>query len=126
MMARQPLRSLRVPDRIWGAAMSTANNRGESLNAAINRLLAVYAGVDVPTQPWTTQPDQVLAFGRVLAAADVIDAAGDAFYYVEKPYKWDDLYDKLERLGRPWPPDLGVKPGASWVAFIEHVDAENA
>lgn len=104
MMARQPLRSLRSPDHIWEAAMKTAKTRGESLNAAANRLLATYGGLDAPAQPWIMQRDQVLLFGRILACAEFFDTVLDAFDYVDKPYKWEDVHDEWERLGRPEPP----------------------
>ncbi|GAA4428751.1 hypothetical protein GCM10023169_30230 [Georgenia halophila] len=45
----QPLRSIRVPEYIWQAAKEEAERRGESLNAAIVRLLAAYARVDEAT-----------------------------------------------------------------------------
>jgi hypothetical protein len=144
-MARQPLRSLRVPDHIWEGAMKTAKSRGESLNAVANRLLAAYGGVDAVAQPWITQPDQVLVFGRILVHAEVFDTAAAAFHYLEKPYKWDDLHDEWERLGCPQPPSLddleetrmlgaGTRDGElrrkhsrdeqRWTAFTDVVEAQ--
>lgn len=122
-MARQPLRSLRVPDHIWKAAMDTARNRGESLSAVANRLLAAYGGVDAPPQPWITQPDQVLEFGERLAAAGAFDTPADALYYIDKPYKWDDEHDEWVRLGSPTPPEPGVKSDTTaWDSFIDLID----
>jgi len=109
--------------------MKTAGERGESLNAVTKRLLAMYGGVDMPPQPWISQPDQVLAFGHVLAEAGVIDTAADAFCYIERPYKWDDLHDEWVRLGCPCPPERewGMKSDTcAWESFIERVDAEDA
>ena len=107
MSGRQPLRSLRVPDHLWDAAKAAAEGRGESVNAAVNRMLTTYAGVDVANQPWVLRPDLVPAFGRALAAANAFDTADDAFYYLEKPYKWEDLHHEWEQLGSPWPPEPG-------------------
>lgn len=125
--------------------MKMAKNRGESLNAVANRLLAFYGGVDATAQPWVTQPDQVLVFGRVLANAEVFESAEEAFYYMEKPYKWDDLHDEWERLGCPQPPsrdDLeearmlgaGTRSGElrrkhsrdkqRWTAFTDVIEAQ--
>lgn len=124
MMARQPLRSLRMPDRIWDAAMTTAKDRGESLSAAANRLLAAYGGVDAPPQPWIMRPDQVIEFGHILAAAGAFDTPQDALYYIEKPHKWEDEHDEWLRLGRPSPPEAVPKTDTSaWDTFTNRLDA---
>ncbi len=123
MTGRQPLRSVRVPDHLWDAAKAAAEGRGESVNAAVNRMLMAYAGVDVADQPWVLRPDLVLAFGRVLAAAGALDTVDDAFYYVEKPYKWEDLHQVWVQLGSPWPPEPG-RTSDRWDSFVARVSEE--
>jgi predicted HicB family RNase H-like nuclease len=39
---RKPLRAIRVEDQLWRDAMRVAQDRGESLNAAIVRFLRRY------------------------------------------------------------------------------------
>lgn len=121
-MARQPLRSLRVPDRIWEPAMAAAEQRGESLSAAANRFLAGYGGVDLPDQPWILSRDEVLSFGHVLAAGDAFTTPDDVLYYFEKPYKWDDLHDEWVKLGSPQPPESNTNADATaWKSFAERI-----
>lgn len=41
-LGNTPLRSVRVPDEVWQAALEAAAKRGESLSAAIVRMLREY------------------------------------------------------------------------------------
>ena len=48
---------------------------------------------------------------------------GAAVYYTEKPYKWDDEHHNWVRLGRPKPPEPGVKSDTTaWDAFVALID----
>lgn len=122
MMARQPLRSLRVPDHIWDAAMARAGALGESLSSAVNRFLAVYGGVDAAPALWFTDPGEVLTFGFVLSEADMLDTADDVLYYIDKPHKWDELHEEWIRLDRPRAPEKAPNASSAWKAFIEHAE----
>ncbi|MBO0879034.1 MAG: hypothetical protein J2P17_01345 [Mycobacterium sp.] len=103
--------------------MATAKEHGESLNAAANRLLAFYAGIDAADLPWAMNEKKVLAFSAILAAAGALDTAQDAIDYFTKPYKFDDLHDAWEQLDQPRPPEPGKNTDrGAWEAFIAHVE----
>ena len=64
------------------------------------------------SREWCADLQIVLAFGRVLASAEVIDDAASAVLdYVEKPWKFAPEYAAWEAVGNPTVGDVG------WDAF---------
>jgi hypothetical protein len=50
---------------------------------------------------WIHDPDEVLAFGRVLVDSDELDSARDVLDYIEKPQKWNNEHELWEHNGSP-------------------------
>jgi hypothetical protein len=56
-----------------------------------------------PRWRWWDDPDELLTFGRILDAAGILNSTTDAWYYLEKPWKWDPPHQLWVEAGRPYP-----------------------
>jgi hypothetical protein len=74
-----------------------------------------------PHPVWYADPDQVLAFGRVLADADLLEAdtAAAAFDYIDKPFKWDPEHAIWDVSGRP---TSDPEQNWQWKRFLHGVE----
>ena len=50
---------------------------------------------------WLMAADSIHTFATVLHRAGVLDTVDDVLYFFEKPWKWDNEYDKWVEFGQP-------------------------
>jgi hypothetical protein len=65
--------------------------------------------------PWYENYEEVLAFARILADADILDTVAETIYYFEKPNKWSTDHAAWNEFGRPEDGD------EDWDLFLDRI-----
>ena len=73
----------------------------------------------MPELKWYDDRSILAQFAEVIYASDQVDSMEDMFYYLHKPWLYNDEYESWVDFGSPMPNDK------KWDDYCDSLDAEN-